>query len=504
MAYVYALDTVVPANTDLVRDGALNIREFKSAIIERLETFFQDIDNDPLQVKSGVTFLGNITQNAGTATLVTANVTTLGATTANVTTLNTDGAVTLTRVSAAPLTVNRTTTTGTIVDVKYAGSSVVTISDSAIAASALSMTLTSLTTTGQIQVSANQTGFRALATTVDMQMRSNSSTPRGELGTFSNHGWVWLINGSIVATVSSSGLAYGGGYNLSGIGTLAMGGALSGVTTAALSDTATITSNSNGKHFFETAGTITGTGYPIYGTLAASVAVVAHIGNTGAGDTYANIQVKDGTAGDAYTAWVVNGVTTWSAGIDNSDSDKLKIGANANPSTGSAAITITTGGNVTFLTGTTFDVTGVTVTGLSVSINASNVAAGTYPVGDFLYQGNLTITKTSEQLRVRYDASNYMAMTVDNTGVTFINAVSSGTPILRFQAGGTTVLSIGATSAAMAASTQFQTAASVAARAGFLMPSGTAPSSPTSGEFWYDGTNLKFRDGGTTRTITWV
>jgi hypothetical protein len=36
------------------------------------------------------------------------------------------------------------------------------------------------------------------------------------------------------------------------------------------------------------------------------------------------------------------------------------------------------------------------------------------------------------------------------------------------------------------------------------IPSGTAPSSPTSGDMWYNGTNLMFRDGGTTRTITWA
>jgi hypothetical protein len=31
---------------------------------------------------------------------------------------------------------------------------------------------------------------------------------------------------------------------------------------------------------------------------------------------------------------------------------------------------------------------------------------------------------------------------------------------------------------------------------------GTAPSSPADGDFWYDGTNLKFRVGGTTKTVT--
>lgn len=77
MAYVYTLDPASPADTDLVSDGAAEIREFKNAVIERLETFFNDIDNDPLQVKAAVTFLGNFTQSAGTAALQAITGTTL-------------------------------------------------------------------------------------------------------------------------------------------------------------------------------------------------------------------------------------------------------------------------------------------------------------------------------------------------------------------------------------------------------------------------------------------
>lgn len=44
--------------------------------------------------------------------------------------------------------------------------------------------------------------------------------------------------------------------------------------------------------------------------------------------------------------------------------------------------------------------------------------------------------------------------------------------------------------------------ATTTSAASINMPSGTAPSSPVDGDFWYDGTNLKFRVGGTTKTIT--
>jgi hypothetical protein len=48
------------------------------------------------------------------------------------------------------------------------------------------------------------------------------------------------------------------------------------------------------------------------------------------------------------------------------------------------------------------------------------------------------------------------------------------------------------------------TGASTTLGASLLIPAGVAPSSPASGELWYDGTNLRFRDGVTTRTITWT
>jgi hypothetical protein len=44
-------------------------------------------------------------------------------------------------------------------------------------------------------------------------------------------------------------------------------------------------------------------------------------------------------------------------------------------------------------------------------------------------------------------------------------------------------------------------APSVTARASLRIPSGTAPTSPTNGDIWFDGTNLNVRIGGITRTI---
>jgi len=47
-------------------------------------------------------------------------------------------------------------------------------------------------------------------------------------------------------------------------------------------------------------------------------------------------------------------------------------------------------------------------------------------------------------------------------------------------------------------------AASTTASASLRIRSGTAPTSPNEGDMWYDGTNLKFRDSSTSRTITWT
>ena len=48
------------------------------------------------------------------------------------------------------------------------------------------------------------------------------------------------------------------------------------------------------------------------------------------------------------------------------------------------------------------------------------------------------------------------------------------------------------------------TVASATGGAGFNLPSGTAPTSPADGDMWYDGTNLKFRVGAATKTVTLV
>ncbi len=46
------------------------------------------------------------------------------------------------------------------------------------------------------------------------------------------------------------------------------------------------------------------------------------------------------------------------------------------------------------------------------------------------------------------------------------------------------------------------TLASAIGKAGFNLPSGTAPTTPVDGDLWYDGTGLKVRIAGVTKTVT--
>lgn len=92
----------------------------------------------------------------------------------------------------------------------------------------------------------------------------------------------------------------------------------------------------------------TGFGYGLYVDGARDSGVVATISNLATAAT-ANaemrIVVKDGTSGDAHLHWT-NGVIDYSAGIDNSDADKWKLGPFANPSLVTAGITMDVSGNL--------------------------------------------------------------------------------------------------------------------------------------------------------------
>jgi hypothetical protein len=84
----------------------------------------------------------------------------------------------------------------------------------------------------------------------------------------------------------------------------------------------------------------------------AGVTVVSSVNHSDNSNTDSNAQqlIKSGGAsgGDPYTRYLISGTQEFSVGIDNTDSDKLKIGPNAHPSTGTASISVKPAGDVTF------------------------------------------------------------------------------------------------------------------------------------------------------------
>lgn len=77
---------------------------------------------------------------------------------------------------------------------------------------------------------------------------------------------------------------------------------------------------------------------------------VDNASNTASSQAKVLVTVGGGTAGDAFTEYQVSGVTTYAVGIDNSDSDKLKITTGADPSSGTTAVTITSAGVLSLTT----------------------------------------------------------------------------------------------------------------------------------------------------------
>jgi hypothetical protein len=80
---------------------------------------------------------------------------------------------------------------------------------------------------------------------------------------------------------------------------------------------------------------------------------------------------------------------------------------------------------------------------------------------------------------------------------------SGGTRAVNFVQAGTTLMSF-TTSATITTGTTFIPYTSTTSKAGFRLSAGTAPTSPVSGDMWFDGTNVLFRVGGTTKTFTLV
>lgn len=105
---------------------------------------------------------------------------------------------------------------------------------------------------------------------------------------------------------------------------------------------------------------------------------------------------------------------------------------------------------------------------------------------------------TDRTITVGFNGNNRVRLGFEN-GVPFIsgkdNDNTTGFLVIN-DAGG--VCSIGHSLPTAAV----DVAASTTARSAFRIRSGVAPTTPNDGDIWYDGTALKIRIGGITRTVT--
>lgn len=96
------------------------------------------------------------------------------------------------------------------------------------------------------------------------------------------------------------------------------------------------------------------------------------------------------------------------------------------------------------------------------------------------------------------------ALTANSTGVKILGGRHIGAISGTLTGVGNVLMATRSTSqlAALSMLGPLTTAASTTTASGLNLPSGTAPTSPADGDMWYDGTNVKFRVGGTTKTFT--
>lgn len=123
--------------------------------------------------------------------------------------------------------------------------------------------------------------------------------------------------------------------------------------------------------------------------------------------------------------------------------------------------------------------------------NVASTAATAYAIRT---QGGQVLHQAGASATVPFVAQGAASQTVNltqwkNSAGTVLSAITKDGYLAAAQTAATAVVDV---------------AASTTSRASIRIRSGTAPSSPNDGDLWYDGTNLKFRVGGTTKTFTLI
>jgi hypothetical protein len=146
------------------------------------------------------------------------------------------------------------------------------------------------------------------------------------------------------------------------------------------------------------------------------------------------IQTGGSSSGDPSVRLVVSGATTWSMGIDNSDSDKLKVGTSATVGT-NTHLTIDTSGNVTLAQPLAVASGGTganTLTGILKGNGTSAVTAVTAPSGAIVGTTDIqTLTNKRVQPRVGTTTSS-ATPTINTDNVDFYSLTAQATDITSF------------------------------------------------------------------------
>jgi hypothetical protein len=137
------------------------------------------------------------------------------------------------------------------------------------------------------------------------------------------------------------------------------------------------------------------------------------------------------------------------------------------------------------------------------AVNTSQVLTNAAEMNNTGFRGASQVLNLLAASGIAWNAST--AFTAPDTGLQRIAAgvVGFGVGTAASVAGSFQALSAGLGTAILSSATLAITAGTTA-KAQVNFASSTAPTSPNDGDFWYDGTNVKIRVGGTTKTFTLI
>jgi Right handed beta helix region len=212
---------------------------------------------------------------------------------------------------------------------------------------------------------------------------------------------------------------------------------------------------------------------------------------TGTGSA-SGITVQQSGAGDALIQFLQTGVKRWSVGIDNSDSQKFKISGNADVGV-TPLVTIDTSGNMGIGVATAAAIQAK----LHVVKDAQNtVIEGTTQTWIAFYPRTIAVGRKGY---IGFGASNTTNLTIANEDTGAINLEVGGATGLSVQTAGVSIGNFTPT-----ARLQIAAGSATAGTAPIKLTIGPLLTTPETGTFEWDGTNLYFTVAGVRKIVTLI